>query len=320
MKTTFEPLRLEFVEYLSKAGFSPDSVRGYGYHVRSFLDYLTAKGIKDVRRAGVETVKGYKLHLTRRYPNGFWNISIKLRAAYNLSQFLVKTERVIVNPCKEVKLPKLKKTLPHNFLSTDEAKRILDQPDLTTPFGLADRAILEVLYSTGLRVKEMAGLSLEDVDFINGTVIVRQGKWAKDRVVPLGPHALKFVDAYLKKVRPKYAKRQKTPSDALWLGNAGRPLSRQIIARRVLTYGRNAGIKGKKLSPHVWRHTFAMSLIRGGADVRHVQEFLGHSRTTSTLVYTKVTGADVKKAHDKCYPAKADKAMPKVRKKTRGHY
>jgi site-specific recombinase XerD len=271
-------------------------------------------------RVIVNPSKAVKLHLTRKYPNGFWNISIKLRAVYNLFQFLVKTERVIVNPSKAVKLPKLKKTLPRNILSTAEAKRILDQPDLSKPFGLADRAILETFYSTGLRVKEMAALTLADIDFKNGTLFVNQGKWKKDRTVPLGPHALKFIEAYLQQVRPKYAKRQKTLSDALWLGNGGRPLSRQIIARRVMIYGRMAKVKAKKVSPHVWRHTFATSLIRAGADIRHVQEFLGHSRTTSTLVYTKVTGADIKEAHTDCYPEKPAKVMPKIRKITKGHY
>jgi integrase/recombinase XerD len=109
-------------------------------------------------------------------------------------------------------------------------------------------------------------------------------------------------------------------SEALWLGNAGKPLSRQIIAKRVSGYGRQAGIKGKKVSPHVWRHTFATSLIRGGAAVWHVQEFLGHDRTTSTTVYTRMLAVDIKKAHSAAYPEQIEGPMPKVQSITSGHY
>lgn len=314
----FEPLRLEFIEHLSRENFSPDSIKGYGYNVREFFTYLTAKGITDVRRAGLAEVRAYSAYLSRKYAKGFWSVSIKLRALYNLFQFLVKTGQVTVNPCKELKQPKLKKQLPRNILTEAEAKKILDQPDLTKSFGITDRAILETFYSTGIRRKEMAGLTIQDIDFKSGTLFVRDGKWNKQRIVPLGPHALKFIDQYLKQVRPKYAKRQKTPSDALWIGNGGRPVSKQSIAKRVMEYGRKAKIKGKKLSPHVWRHTFATSLIRGGADIRHVQEFLGHSRTSSSMVYTKVTGADIKKEHSKAYPEKPERTMPKVKALTRG--
>lgn len=310
------PYLSDWTTWMEVQNYSPATVQGYTYQIKDFDRYLTVKTIKDVRQVSAEVMRGYKLNLLYRYPDGFWSVTAKMRAVHSLFAFLTKTKQVIVDPSADLKPPRIKR-LPRNILSTDEAKLILDQPDLSKPNGVVDRAILETLYATGVRVGEVQRMSIHDLDTKNGVLLVH-GKGGKDRTVPLGAHALRFLEAYLTEVRPRYASRSAEPCDALWLGNAGRPLSRQIIARRVRRHGRKAKVQTKKVSPHVWRHTFATSLVRGGADIRHVQEFLGHSQTSSTLVYTKVTGADIKDAHSACYPDKPEPAFPKIRARSSG--
>ena len=167
--------------------------------------------------------------------------------------------------------------------------------------GVRDRAVLEVLYSTGIRLEELASLTIYDCDLTGGMLRVNKGKGAKDRVVPMGKHAVRLLKEYIARIRPRSA-----GSRSLFLNRLGGPLSRQIVQLMVRTYARKAGI-AKKVTPHVFRHTFATSLIKNGADVIAVQKMLGHASPKTTQIYTHVAGVDIKKTHASSHPREKDK-------------
>jgi len=214
---------------------------------------------------------------------------------------LEKTDAVLVNPCLKMVLPKLEDRLPRNILTPQEARRILDQPDTQTRKGIRDKAILEVFYSTGIRLEEMARLSIFDVDTKNGFLRVNKGKFAKDRVVPMGRKASQYVEEYLKKVRLEWSKENKDER-ALWLSSIlpHQPMGKLAVSILVRKYGKAA--LGRSISPHVWRHTCATHLVAGGSNIVYVQKLLGHRSLETTQIYTRVAVPEVKATFRRRHP------------------
>lgn len=196
------------------------------------------------------------------------------------------------DPAVKVELPKIGRALPH-FLSVEEIESLFAQPDLTTPLGRRDRAMLELLYASGLRVSELVGLGSSNVHLEMGVVRVF-GKGSKERLVPVGRSAMGFLKEYLELARPALAKGRL--SDALFLSNRGRKMTRQQFFLLLKSYAKKAGIK-KEVSPHKLRHSFATHLLNGGADLRSVQAMLGHADLATTQVYTHVTPDRLKAIH-----------------------
>jgi integrase/recombinase XerD len=219
-------------------------------------------------------------------------------------RFLLDTGRILVDPCAE--LPRLKspRGLPKGVLTASQAMRLLQQPNVMHLFGFRDRVILELLYSTGLRGLEVCRLSIYDIDLDDGTVIVRKGKGGKDRVVPLGKVAAHYVREYLGNVRPRMMATMPHPeaADRLFFSQRRRPLHPQMIYYMV-RQNRNKASLPITTSTHSLRHTCATEMLRGGASVRHVQEMLGHSKITTTQIYTRVVPTDLKKVHAKTAPS-----------------
>jgi integrase/recombinase XerD len=207
---------------------------------------------------------------------------------------------ILYNPASELELPYKERRLPRAILSASEVEKVLSQPDLKTPLGVRDRTILETLYSTGMRRAEVAALTIFAIDQERGTVMVRQGKGRKDRVVPIGERALRWVEKYLSEVRPEYAVEPDT--GVLFLSAEGEAITPGHLSTIVSEYIDAADI-GKKGSCHVFRHTMATLMLENGADTRYIQAMLGHEQLSSTQLYTQVAIGKLKEIHTATHPA-----------------
>jgi integrase/recombinase XerD len=195
-------------------------------------------------------------------------------------------------------MPKVPQRLPRAVLSVSEVERILALPDVNDTIGLRDRAVLETLYSTGVRRKELCRLAVYDLDIERGTILIREGKWKKDRFVPIGERALAWVEKYLLEARGRLV--VEPDPRALFLGLLGEPLEPGWLTARVCQYVRKA--LGRKSGCHIFRHTMATLMLEGGADIRFIQEMLGHSNLQSTQIYTRVALTKLKEIHSATHP------------------
>lgn len=212
--------------------------------------------------------------------------------------YLVREEKIKTDPTALIDSPKLGRPLPKS-LSEAQVEKLLESPDVTKPLGLRDRAMLETLYATGLRVSELVGLTLSQVSLTQGVVRVI-GKGDKERLVPLGEEAISWISRYLAEGRSKLVKSRST--DALFTTTRGGPMTRQAFWHNLKTHTRQAGIDAKKLSPHTLRHAFATHLLNHGADLRVVQMLLGHADLSTTQIYTHVAQARLKTLHEQHHP------------------
>jgi integrase/recombinase XerD len=201
------------------------------------------------------------------------------------------------NPVEDIESPAVAKTLPE-ILSLKEVEQLLEQPDPQTLLGLRDRAMLELLYATGMRVSELTCLPMNQINLEGGYVLVC-GKGSKERVVPLGRESIQWVTQYLRAARGKLAKGKESPF--LFINRSGNQMSRQRFWKSLKAYGLKAGI-GKRITPHLLRHSFASHLLEGGADLRSVQMMLGHVDISTTQIYTHVTRERLKKVHQRYHP------------------
>jgi len=217
-----------------------------------------------------------------------------------LFKWMAKNNLILFNPASEVDYPKVGFRLPKVVFTPAEVEQVLAQPDLGEPLGLRDRAILETFYSTGLRRMEVANLDLTDLDEGRGTLLVRQGKGDKDRVVPNGERAIAWVVKYLSDGRPELLGDGATP--ALFVSRFGTRLTGSGLTKLANGYIRAADL-GKNASCHVFRHSAATAMLENGADIRFIQEMLGHAKLTSTQVYTRVSIAKLKAVHTATQPA-----------------
>jgi len=213
--------------------------------------------------------------------------------------WMLEQEKILVNPGATIQLPHEPARLPRNYLSIREMRKLLSVPDLKTHLGVRNRAALEVFYSTGIRAGELQNLKLDHLNLEEGWLTVVYGKGGKDRVVPLGKAAVHFLTEYIEKTRPKLLSGKDHPN--VFVGRYGAPVSHDAVNRLVWSAAKEAGIK-RRITPHVLRHTCATLLLRGKADIRYIQELLGHKSLSSTQVYTRVEISDLKKVHAKCHP------------------
>jgi integrase/recombinase XerC len=304
----FRPGRIEeFIEYLrSQRGYSVHTLRNYHIDLTQFSQFLKEKkGIgkdEDMDEAGVhvdyQDIREYLGRLYGRYKRS--TIARKLSAIRSYYAFAQKMGLTEVNPAADISTPKLERTIP-GYLPVDEMFSLLEGPDRSKALGLRDLAILEVLYSCGLRVSELAGLNLSSVDFAERLVRVL-GKGSKERIVPIGRKALAALKRYLDSTT---ALRQKAgtgvESKALFMNFRGGRLGTRSIWKLVKRYGKESGLM-TEISPHALRHTFATHLLDGGADLRSVQELLGHVSLSTTQKYTHVSLDRLMEVYDRAHP------------------
>jgi len=296
-----EILRTSFLESLRVRGQSPATLRARSQSLTTFYLWLTHAGIDDLREVNRDHIRAYQLALTQQ---GLTTCTLhaKLISLRRFFEHLESLDAILVNPCASLVLPKLEDRLPHGVLSQAEARRVLDAPDTQSKKGIRDRAILELFYSTGIRGEEMAALSVHDVDCKSGFVRVHKGKFAKDRVVPMGVKASQYVREYLAQVRLPWSAHCKDER-ALWLSakEPHRALKKQAIAVMVNEYKKLAGIE-RPGRTHLWRHTCATHMVANGANLLSVQRLLGHRSLTTTQLYTRVAPREMQATHRRAHP------------------
>ncbi|MDR2853430.1 MAG: site-specific tyrosine recombinase XerC [Burkholderiaceae bacterium] len=293
-----------YLEHLGVKGYTPVGQHNAERYIREFIAWADARGVThptQVSRAVLERYQRWLHHYRKRNGEPLALISqrgkiIPLRGWF---KWLTRVGEIPANPAADLDLPRQIKQLPRGVMSATEAERVLASVDTTTPLGLRDRALMEVLYATGMRRMEIAHLAIDDIDAERAVVLVRQGKGQKDRLIPLGQRALRWVRQYLDQAREQLAWNPREHS--LFLGNEGHPLSplwlSTLIARRVQA----AGID-KRGGCHLWRHTMATLMLEGGADIRHIQAMLGHADISSTQIYAQVAIGQLQRVHARTHP------------------
>ncbi len=293
-----------YLDHLSvERGLSPNTLRAYRTDLRRYLAFLDRRDIHRPEEVDEATIRSFLASLSastygedeRAYTAR--SVARTLSAVRSFHRFLLRERTTARDPAAGVRQPKLPRSLPHP-ITVDEAARLLDAPREDSPAGLRDRALLELLYGSGLRVSELVGLDVDDVDLEEGAVRV-MGKGGKEREVPIGRFGREAVEAWLGRARPGFA--AGLSRGALFLNQRGGRLSRQSVNRILAAYVRSAGIE-RHVTPHSLRHSFATHLLEGGADVRVVQELLGHASVATTQIYTLLTEEHLREVYYTSHP------------------
>jgi len=294
--TSLEPYLDAFIAYLrSERGLSPRTVEAYARDLVEYLEALTRARVMAPCAVRQDHVRGHLASLGRRISAR--SQARHLAAIRMFHRFLVAERHADGDPTEQVETPRQARRLPI-FLTLDEVEALLEAPADTTPAGLRDRAMLHVLYATGLRVSELVGLSINSVQLDAGYLVAR-GKGDKERLVPLGRRDVAEVRSWLGRGRPALLRGR--VSRALFVGPRGTALTRQGVWKLVRRHALAAGIK-KQLSPHKLRHSFATHLVERGADLRVVQAMLGHADLATTQIYTHVDGRRLRAVYDAAHP------------------
>jgi len=283
---------------------SPYTIKNYSNDIGQFLDYCRTKGVGSLEQVDRSLLRGYLAELDAV---GYVKASIARRVAElrSFGDFLVREGVLERNTFRTVSAPRIPKRLPH-YLTVAEVEALLAVPDTSTPRGLRDRAIIEVLYAAGLRVSELVGLNVADVDLHQALVHV-VGKGGKERIGLLGRPAVQALRAYLKVGRPALLGQR--PTNALWLNHRGGRLTTRGVALILSRAGKQAGIR-TPVSPHILRHSFATHLLDGGADLRIVQELLGHANLATTQIYTHVSQSRAREVYMRAHPRAGTSDLP----------
>jgi len=317
-------LLFAFKQYLQAHGRSPATVELYTDQAGCFLKSIAACDIRQVTKSHIEAyIAGlYEYRTIEGKPYSTGTLCVKVRAVKRLFEYLEAANIIFINPAESVREPRKDKTLPRHVLSAKEMQKLLDQPNLALMTGIRDRAVLEVFYSTGIRLEELCALTVFDADLQGGMIRVNKGKGGKDRVVPMGRHAVKCLREYITKARPRLT-RNNRKTRHLFVNCYGNPLSSQVVGIMIRTCARKAGI-GKQVTAHCLRHTFATALVKNGADIRAVQKMLGHVDLNTTQQYIRSLGLSIKAVHQKTHPRERDKAAKEAVRPdiamVRGHY
>jgi len=289
-----EELVREFTEHLFvEKRHSPNTVDGYRRDISRFVTFQPKASLKSI------TPSDIREFLLSLHNQGLSSRSIarSLSALKSFFKYLVEENLISENPVETLETPKIWRKLPHT-LSLNEVESLLNQPNTETLLGLRDKAMLEVLYATGVRVSELISLELNDLNLEVG-FIRSYGKGGKERVIPLGEVAQSYLKIYLEQSRPKLVKNQNLP--ALFISRRKMPMTRQAFWKILKQYVLQSGIT-LKVSPHTLRHAFATHLLERGADLRSVQEMLGHSDISTTQIYTHILQNRMREVFDQCHP------------------
>lgn len=295
----------DYLEHLTVRHFAAQTVAYKRMALSRFTDWLHERGVRSLTDVTRPMLQRYQRHLYYERPRGGRALSaaaqsLRLVAVKGLFQYLTRNNLILYNPASELELPQPAKTLPKDVLTANEAERILSQPDIDTSLGVRDRAILETLYSTGIRRMELVNLTQPDLNLAQGVLAVRRGKGRQDRFVPIGERAVQWVDKYLSEVRPDL---ETADPRTVFLDPTGRQLDPHQLSRLVHKYIKQSGVN-KRGRCHLFRHTAATLMLENGADIRYIQEMLGHAKLTTTEIYTRVSVHKLKAVHAATHPAK----------------
>ncbi|MEA1940307.1 MAG: site-specific tyrosine recombinase XerD [Candidatus Caldatribacteriota bacterium] len=286
-----------FLDYLFvERGLAKNTIVSYRYDLIKYINYLERKKISSFKQINRNIMANYFLDL-KSYNLSINTVSRNLVSLKVFYRFLLTEGFVKEDISSLIEFPRVSKKLP-NVLSLREVNILLDESNFKGNLGLRDQAILELLYATGLRVSELVDLKVDNINMEN-KMLKCLGKGSKERIIPFGNKSCQALDAYIKKVRPKLIKDNR--GDTLFLNNRGKKLSRQGIFYLIKKYAEKLEIN-KKITPHTLRHTLATHLIENGADLRSVQEMLGHSNIATTQIYTHVSRKWVKEEYYRAFP------------------
>jgi integrase/recombinase XerD len=298
----------DYVSWLDGAGFAPATVRSRQKLLGHFAKWAEAHGITRPAHLTLASLDAYQLVMAQALrgdgrPLALGTRALVATALKRFGKWLVRNGRLDANPAEELAVPRRSRRLPREVLTAEEMERVLAIPNVERLHGLRDRAVLETLYSTGLRRLELIRLARSDVDPARGMIHVREGKGRRDRVVPIGGRALGWINRYLESARPRLVRRE-DPGN-LFLTHRGRQFRANRLSEMVRGYIRAADL-GKSGSCHLFRHTMATLLLENGAGIRVVQEILGHAHLASTALYTHVAIVRIKQVHSATHPAERD--------------
>lgn len=305
----FPALVEEFLTDLGARGYSPATIRARRQCLAQLSAWLADRGVTQPVQVTRPMLVRYQRHLFHyRKPNGeplsFRSQNAQLLPVRAFFKWAVRNDHVAANPASELELPKVEKRLPKAALTIEEAEAVLAIPDLSSPTGVRDRAMIETFYGTGIRRSELARLNWRDLDIERRTLMVRQGKGRKDRMVPIGQRAIAWIERYLTDVRPRFAAE---PDDGtLFLTVDGTPFSLDRLTQLVRDYVKASGTD-KEGACHLFRHTLATLMLEGGADIRYIQAMLGHAELSTTQIYTQVSIRALQAVHAATFPAASNK-------------
>jgi integrase/recombinase XerD len=288
-------------EYLAhiklEKNLSQNTVSSYKNDINAFISFLKNSGIDDPSNVSSDNIGGFFKTLKELGLSG----TSSARYFSSLKGFflyLLKNKYIVKNPIEKITAPRISKKLP-GVLDINEVDKILSAPKVDDKLGLRDKAMLELFYACGTRVSELINLKVNDLFFENEVIRVF-GKGSKERLIPIGTSAIRWIDEYLKKSRPLLMKKSKS-ENILFLNSRGSKLSRMGIWKIIDCYVKEAGIE-KDVHPHTFRHSFATHLLEGGADLRAVQEMLGHADISTTQIYTHIDRDYIKQVHKQYHP------------------
>jgi integrase/recombinase XerD len=315
-QTPLEALMRDHLKYLEVRNYSEYTVRGRAGHIQFFIDWLKERSITEPLEVTRPVLERYQRHLFHyRKANGeplsFRSQHARLVPLRVWFRWMTRQNHILHNPASEIELPRLGRALPKNIFSAAEVERIMMQPDIEEPIGLRDRALLEVLYSTGMRRLELVRLKLYDLSLDRGLILINQGKGHKDRYVPIGERAVQWLQKYIREGRPQLASE---PDDmTVFLTAQGEPFSRDHLSFTVKERI-DAAQLGKTGSCHLFRHTMATLMHENGADIRYIQQMLGHEDLKTTQIYTQVAIRTLQQIHAATHPAEMHDAPPALRR------
>jgi len=286
-----------FLEYLFfERGLAKNTIDSYRRDLKSYISYLRNKNILDINMTNRTTIFSYLL-LMQKKGKASSSISRACAAIKSFYHYLFRERIIEEDPTEYIDAPKMEHRLP-KVLSIEEVELLLRQPDTSNPLGVRDRTMLELLYATGMRVSELISISIEDVNLEMGYLRCI-GKGSKERIVPIGSVAIHYLKNYIEKSRKEILNGKEL--SILFLNSQGKSLTRQGFWKIIKKYSKRAGID-KTITPHTLRHSFATHLLENGADLRAVQEMLGHADISTTQIYTHITRNKIKEVYDKTHP------------------
>ncbi len=301
----------KYLEWLRVHNYSESTVLGRRKCLGYFITWAEERGLvrpSEITKPILERYQRYLYHYRKQNgdPLSFRSQQSRLVPIRAWFKWMTRQNYLLFNPASEIELPKVEARLPKHILTVGEVEEVMAQTDVNDPLGLRDRALLETLYSTGVRRQELANLRMYDLDVERGTLMVRQGKGKKDRVVPIGDRALAWIDRYIQDVRPGLTVGNRS-ENTLFLTHLGEAFTPGRLSQMVRQYIDQAEI-GKSGSCHLIRHTMATLMLENGADIRFIQAILGHAKLDTTQIYTQVSIRKLKEIHSLTHPARIERS------------
>jgi len=295
-----------FTRWRREKNYSPHTIDNGERTLRVFAAWAAERGLIRPQEITKPILERWQRHLYLHRKADGEPLSVRSQIAHThpvkaFFRWLARENHILYNPASELEMPRIGRRLPKHIMSVAEVEKVLAVPNLKTPVGVRDRAMLETLYSTGVRRQELINLNVYDLDADRGVVMVREGKGKKDRIIPIGARALAWIDKYLEDVRPDLA--CGADPGTLFLATTGQPFGPARLAEIVREAVNDSGI-GKRGSCHMFRHTMATLMLENGADIRFIQAMLGHAELSSTEIYTQVSIKALKAVHTATHPAK----------------